>query len=100
MRNRSGPPQEIVMSGPDVAIAGNELAKTKKDLGEAKRQLETIVDTQKRTRPNRKELPTARANKRLVNKIDEQEPQVKKVLSRQTAQQKDIDNFLTAFSAE
>jgi hypothetical protein len=66
------------------------------------------VEDQQRIRANIKELPaTSKAYKRLVEKIDEQEPvierhqaDVKRLLAQQTAQQKALDDFLASFSAE
>jgi hypothetical protein len=77
-----------------------EMAKTRKDLQEAKRQLAAIDNHQHTSTNIKKWLTTSRAYTRLVDKVDKQEPQVKKVLSQQTSQQKGVDNFLTAISAE
>jgi chromosome segregation ATPase len=84
------------------------VAKTTQDLAEAKKQLEALVEDQKRIRANIKELPsTSKAYKRLVEKIDEQEPQIEKyqadikgLLAQQNSQQKAFDDFLAAFTAE
>jgi DNA repair exonuclease SbcCD ATPase subunit len=84
------------------------VARTTQDLAEARKQLEALVEDQKRIRANIKELPSSsRAYKRLVEKIDEQEPQIEKVqndiktlLAQQNSQQKAFDDFLAAFTAE
>jgi hypothetical protein len=84
------------------------LGRTRQDLGEARAQLKVLVEDQQRIRANIKELPaTSKAYKRLVEKIDEQEPvierhqaDVKRLLAQQTAQQKALDDFLASFSAE
>jgi DNA repair exonuclease SbcCD ATPase subunit len=85
-----------------------ELARTRQDLEEAKKQLEAIVEDQKRIRANIKELPSSsKAYKRLVDKIDEQEPvvekhqaDIKRLTSLQNTQQKAFDDFLASFTAE
>jgi hypothetical protein len=84
------------------------LGRTRQDLGEARAQLKVLVEDQQRIRANIKELPsTSKAYKRLVEKIDEQEPviekhqaDVKRLLAQQAAQQKALDDFLASFSAE
>ena len=84
------------------------LGRTRQDLEEARAQLKVLVEDQQRIRANIKELPsTSKAYKRLVEKIDEQEPviekhqaDVKRLLAQQTAQQKALDDFLASFSAE
>jgi hypothetical protein len=54
----------------------SELAKTRRDLEEAQRQLEDVIDNHQCIHANSKELPTpSRANRRLVNMPDEPEPQ-------------------------
>jgi hypothetical protein len=82
--------------------------KTKREAAELKRQHDAIVEDQKRLRANLKEMPaTARAYKRYLEKFDQQESQieplqaeVKKLQAAQHAQQKALDDFLVAFSAE
>jgi hypothetical protein len=82
--------------------------KTKREAAELKRQHDAIVDDQKRLRANLKEMPeTAKAYKRYLEKFDQQETQIerlqselKKLQAAQHAQQKALDDFLAAFSAE
>jgi hypothetical protein len=82
--------------------------KTKREAAELKRQHDLIVEDQKRLRANLKEMPsTARAYKRYLEKFDRQETQIedlqaeiKKLQAAQHAQQKALDDFLVAFSAE
>jgi hypothetical protein len=85
-----------------------ELAKTRQDPEAARKHLGAVVEDLGRIRANIKELPSSsRAYKRLVDKIDEQEPQLEKLqadikrpLALQNSQQKVVDDFLAGFTAE
>ncbi|MFO0930984.1 MAG: DUF4139 domain-containing protein, partial [Gemmataceae bacterium] len=56
-----------------------ELEKTRREIAEQQRQLNTIVQDQTRLRANLKEMPsTAAAYKRYLQKFDEQETQIEK----------------------
>jgi hypothetical protein len=85
-----------------------EVAKTKREIAEQQRQLTTITEDQGRLRANLREMPsTAQAYKRYLEKFDKQETQIekyqadiKKLQTEVHSQQKALDDFLAAFSAE
>jgi hypothetical protein len=85
-----------------------DVNKTRREFAELQRQLNAITEDQKRLRANLKELPaTAKAYKRILEKLDEQEPQIekyqadiKKLQTLEHTQQKAFDDFLANFSAE
>jgi hypothetical protein len=85
-----------------------ELARTQREIQEQERQLKAITDDQVRLRANLREMPaTAAAYKRYLEKFDQQETQIeqyqqdiKKLQETEHAQQKALDDFLAAFSAD
>jgi hypothetical protein len=85
-----------------------DLAKTKREIAEQQRQLNTITGDQGRLRANLREMPsTAQAYKRYLEKFDKQETQIEKyqadikqLQAQEHSQQKALDDFLAAFSAE
>ncbi len=84
------------------------VAKTQRDIGEQQQQLKTITDDQARLRANLKEMPpTALAYKRYLEKFDAQETQIeqyqaeiKKLQGTEFSQRKELEDYLTNFSAE
>jgi hypothetical protein len=84
------------------------LNKTQREIGELKRQLDTIVQDQGRLRANLREMPpTAAAYKRYLEKFDAQEVEIekyqadiKKLQGVEHAQQKEFEDFLANFSAD
>ena len=84
------------------------LHRTQREIAEMQRQLNTIVQDQARIRANLKETPsTAKAHKRYLDKLDEQESQIEKyqadIKSKQAtehSQKKEFDDFLASFSSE
>ncbi len=85
-----------------------DVAKTRRELAELQRQLNTITQDQTRLRANLREMPnTAKAYKRYLEKFDQQETQIekyqadiKKLQFEEHTQQKSFEDFLVAFSAE
>jgi hypothetical protein len=85
-----------------------EVAKSRREIEEQQRQLNTITEDQKRLRANLKEMPaTAKAYKRYLEKFDLQETQIekyqadiKKLHAQEHEQQKAFEDFLAGFSAE
>jgi hypothetical protein len=85
-----------------------DVAKTRREIAEQQRQLNTITQDQIRLRANLKEMPsTAKAYKRYLEKFDQQETQIeqyqadiKKLQSTEHSQQKQLDDFLASFTAE
>jgi hypothetical protein len=84
------------------------LEKTRREIREMQRQLDTIVNDQVRLRANIKEAPeNSKIHKRLLDKLDEQETQIekyqadiKKAQTSEHSQQKAFDDYLANFSAE
>ncbi|HWG46805.1 MAG TPA: DUF4139 domain-containing protein [Gemmataceae bacterium] len=84
------------------------LEKTKREIAELQRQLDTIRTDQPRLRANLKELPqTSDAFKRIVTKFNEQETQIekyqadiKKLQEVEHKQKKTFDDYLAGFNAE
>src|SRR6185437_16364817 len=84
------------------------LEKTKREIAELQRQLDTIRTDQPRLRANLKELPqTSDAFKRIVTKFNEQETQIekyqadiKKLQEVEHTQKKTFDDYLAGFNAE
>jgi hypothetical protein len=84
------------------------LSKTRADIAELQRQLNSITTDQARLRANLREMPsTAKAYKRYLEKFDTQETQIeqyqadiKKQQATEHKQQQDLDSFLASFSAE
>ncbi len=84
------------------------LEKTKREIAELQRQLDTIRTDQPRLRANLKELPqTSDAFQRIVKKFNEQETQIekyqadiKKLQGVEHTQKKDFDDYLAGFNAE
>ncbi len=82
--------------------------KTRREIGELQRQLNTITQDQVRLRANLKEMPsTAKAYKRYLEKFDQQETQIekyqadiKKLQAQEHTQQKAFEDFLVGFTAE
>ena len=82
--------------------------KTRHELAELQRQLNTITQDQVRLRANLKEMPsTAKAYKRYLEKFDKQETQIEKyqadiktLQAQEHTQQKAFEDFLVSFSAE
>ena len=85
-----------------------EWARTQREIGEQRRQLQAITEDQTRLRANLKEMPaTAKAYKRYLEKFDQQETQIeryqadiKQLQGTEHSQRKALDDFLAAFSAE
>jgi hypothetical protein len=85
-----------------------EVARSRREIEEQQRQLNTITTDQARLRANLKEMPsTAKAYKRYLEKFDLQETQIekyqadiKKLQAQEHEQQKAFDDFLVGFSAE
>jgi hypothetical protein len=84
------------------------VARTRREIAELQRQLNTITQDQGRLRANLKEMPsTAKAYKRYLEKFDQQETQIekyqadiKKLQATEHEQQKAFEDFLAGFSAE
>jgi hypothetical protein len=84
------------------------MGKTTRDIQEAQRQLTTIVTDQARIRANLREVPMGSAPyKRYLAKLEEQEPQIekyqteiKRLQTLEHRQRKDLEDFLTSFSAD
>jgi hypothetical protein len=82
--------------------------KTRREIAELQRQLNTITEDQKRIRANLRETPSSSAaHKRYLEKLDQQETQieqyqadVKKLQTQEHAQKKAFDDFVAGFSAE
>ena len=82
--------------------------KTRREIAEQQRQLDTITQDQVRLRANLKEMPsTAQAYKRYLEKFDKQETQIEKyqadiktLQAQEHTQHKAFEDFLVAFSAE
>jgi hypothetical protein len=85
-----------------------KLEKTKREIAELQRQLDTIRTDQPRLRANLKDLPqTSEAFQRIVKKFNEQETQIekyqadiKKLQEVEHNQKKAFDDFLVGFNAE
>jgi hypothetical protein len=85
-----------------------DVARTRREIQELQRQLNTITQDQIRLRANLKEMPsTAKAYKRYLEKFDQQETQIetyqadiKKLQTTEHQQQKALDDFLASFTAE
>ena len=94
----------ITYKGPKL----DATTKTRREIEQQQRELSTITEDQKRLRANLKEMPaTAQAYKRYLEKFDKQETQIekyqadiKKLQAQEHSQQKALDDFLVAFSAE
>jgi hypothetical protein len=84
------------------------LSKTRGEVAEQQRQLNTLTTDQGRLRANLREMPaTAKAYKRYLEKFDLQETQIeqyqaqiKKLQGQEHQQTKDLDSFLASFSAD
>jgi hypothetical protein len=84
------------------------LHRTQREISEMQRQLAVIVQDQTRIRANLKETPsTAKAHKRYLEKLDEQETQIekyqadiKKAQKTEHDQQKQFEDFLANFSSD
>jgi hypothetical protein len=84
------------------------VSKTRSEMAEQQRQLNTLTTDQGRLRANLREMPaTAKAYKRYLEKFDLQETQIeqyqaeiKKLQGEEHRQQKDLDSFLASFSAD
>jgi len=84
------------------------LHRTQREIAEMQRQLNVIVQDQARIRANLKETPsTAKAHKRYLDKLDEQETQIekyqadiKKANKTEHDQKKAFDDFLANFSSD
>jgi hypothetical protein len=84
------------------------VSKTRSEMAEQQRQLNTLTTDQGRLRANLREMPsTAKAYKRYLEKFDLQETQIeqyqatiKKLQGQEHQQTKDLDSFLASFSAD
>jgi hypothetical protein len=85
-----------------------QVANTHREIEKQQRELNTIVEDQKRLRANLKETPSSDpVHKRYLEKLDKQETQIekyqeeiKKLQAQEHSQQKAFDDFLAGFSAE
>ena len=85
-----------------------QVSKTQREIQELTRQLQTIVNDQKRLRDNLKAMPsTAKAYTRYLDKFDVQETQIedyqakiKSLQTREHEQQKEFEDFLAQLTVE
>jgi hypothetical protein len=85
-----------------------QLEKTRREIGELQRQLQTITEDQARVRANIDKVPVnSDVHKRYVKKFDEQETQIEKyqtdiktLQGTEFSQKKAFEDFLAGFSAD